>query len=86
MSHYFNLIVNSVEDRLVELAVHGSRRIQSFPEFSGNSEYMASPWWHKSEQLLSKKAFSFSSWNCFWLWRQLVLFLQLAGKDLDQCF
>lgn len=38
MSHYFNLIVNISEDRLVELAVNGSRRIQSFPEFSGNSE------------------------------------------------
>lgn len=30
MSYYFNLIVNLVEDRFMELAVNGGRRIQSF--------------------------------------------------------
>lgn len=75
MSHYFNLIVNLVEYRLVELAVNGSRRIQSFPELSGNSESTWPP--HDGTNLSSCSARKLSasvhrticgfgdSWPCF---------------------
>lgn len=76
MSHYFNLIVNLVEDRLVELAVNGRRRIQSFPKFSeNNSESTWPP--HDGKNLSSCSARKLSasvhriicgfgdSWPCF---------------------